>query len=64
MADENEDQWLYGDSTDGKEYTPEAVEQESQENDSTIVTNQEKSQTSEDQKMESTTDTAAEVRFP
>lgn len=63
MADENEDQWLYGDSTDGKEYTPPSVQADSQENDSASVTNQDKSQSLEDEKAENTTDPAAEVCF-
>lgn len=63
MADENEDQWLYGDSTDGKEYTPSSVQGENQENDNTPVTIQEKSQTLEDQKAENVPEPPTEVRF-
>lgn len=63
MADENEDQWLYGDSTDGKEYTPTSVQPENQENDSISTTIQEKSETLEDQKTENTPDPPTEVRF-
>lgn len=57
MADENEDQWLYGDSTDGKEYSN--IQSEIQQNDSTKT--QEKSQTQEDCKMEGTDETPSEV---
>lgn len=63
MADENEDQWLYGDSTDGKEFTPTSVQPENQENDSISTTIQEKSETLEDQKTENTPDPPTEVRF-
>lgn len=63
MADENEDQWLYGDSTDGKEYTPTSVQPESQENDSIPATIQEKSEILEDQKTENVIDPPTEVRF-
>lgn len=52
MADESEDQWLYGDSTDGKEYTPTNVQSEVQQNDSMLAEVQENSQTQEDQKVE------------
>lgn len=61
MADENEDQWLYGDSTDGKEYTPTSAQPESQENDSLPATIQEKSETLEDQKAENVPDAPTEV---
>lgn len=57
MADENEDQWLYGDSTDGKEYVN--IPSEIQQNDSTKT--QEKSQIPEDLKMEGTNETLSEV---
>lgn len=57
MADENEDQWLYGDSTDGKEYVN--IPSEIQQNDSTKT--QEKSQIPEDLKMEGTNETPSEV---
>lgn len=60
MADENEDQWLYGDSTDGKEYTPTSVQPESQENDSIPATIQEKSEILEDQKTENVIDPPTE----
>lgn len=63
MADENEDQWLYGDSTDGKEYAPTSVQPESQENDSISATVQEKSQILEDQKTENIPDPPTQVRF-
>jgi hypothetical protein len=62
MADESEDQWLYGDSTDSKEYTPTNVQSELQQNDSTLVEAQENLQTQEDQKMESVDETPSEVR--
>lgn len=58
MADENEDQWLYGDSADGKEYIN--IQSEIQQNDSTKI--QEKSQIQEDQKMEGSNETPSEVR--
>jgi len=61
MADENEDQWLYGDSTE-KEYTPTNIQSEVQENDSMLITIQDKSQTQEDQQMEGTNETLSEVR--
>lgn len=57
MADENEDQWLYGDSVDGKEYIN--IQSEIQQNDSTKT--QEKSQIQEDHKMEGTNETPSEV---
>lgn len=62
MADESEDQWLYGDSTDSKEYTPTNVQSELQQNDSTLVEAQENLQTQEDQKMEGVGETPSEVR--
>lgn len=52
MADESEDQWLYGDSTDSKEYTPANIQSEVQQNDSVLAEAQESSQTPEDQKLE------------
>lgn len=58
MADENEDQWLYGDSTDGKEYVNIQSEIQ-QQNDSTKI--QEKSQIQEDHKMEGINETPSEV---
>ncbi|XP_017883896.1 pre-mRNA 3'-end-processing factor FIP1 [Ceratina calcarata] len=62
MADENEDQWLYGDSTDGKEYTPASIQPENQdESDSLPATVQEKSQTPEDQKTEDVPDPPTET---
>lgn len=64
MADENEDQWLYGDSTDGKEYTPISVQPESQENDSTPITTEEKSENLDDQKAETAPDPTSEVCYP
>lgn len=57
MADENEDQWLYGDSADGKDYAN--IQSEIQQNDSTKI--QEKSQTQEDRKIEGTSETPSEV---
>lgn len=62
MADDNEDQWLYGDSVEGKEYTPTNVQSESQQNDSTLAKIQEKSHSPEDQKMESVNEMPSEVR--
>jgi len=59
MADESEDQWLYGDSIDGKEYTPN-IQSEVQ-NDSALAETQEHSQIQEDQKMESINETPSEV---
>lgn len=61
MADESEDQWLYGDSTDSKEYTPANIQSEIQQNDSTLAEAQNK-QTQEDQKMEGAGETPSEVR--
>ncbi|OAD60553.1 Pre-mRNA 3'-end-processing factor FIP1 [Eufriesea mexicana] len=61
MADENEDQWLYGDSTDGKEYAPTPVQPEIQENDSIPTTVQEKSQILEDQKTENIPDPPTQI---
>lgn len=61
MADESEDQWLYGDSTDGKEYSPTNVQSEVQQNDSVLAEAQESSQTSEDQKPEGAGETQPEV---
>lgn len=61
MADESEDQWLYGDSTDGKEYTPANIQSEVQQNDSVLAEAQENSQTPEDQKLEDAGETLSEV---
>lgn len=61
MADESEDQWLYGDSTDGKEYTPANIQSEVQQNDSILAEAQENSQTQEDQKVEGAGETSSEV---
>lgn len=61
MADENEDQWLYGDSADGKEYVPSSVQPENQENDPISVSIPEKSQALEDQKMEDIPEPPTEV---
>lgn len=61
MADENEDQWLYGESNDGKEYTPTNIQSEVQQNDSLLINIQDKSQTQEDQQVEGT-ETSSEVR--
>lgn len=58
MADENEDQWLYGDSTDGKEYSN--IQSEIEQNDSTKT--QEKSQIQEDCKVEGTNEMSSDVR--
>ncbi|XP_011704125.1 PREDICTED: pre-mRNA 3'-end-processing factor FIP1 [Wasmannia auropunctata] len=52
MADESEDQWLYGDSTDSKEFISANIKSEIQQNDSTLAEAQESSQTQEDQKVE------------
>lgn len=60
MADENEDQWLYGDSTDGKEYASTNIQSEVQQNDSMLINIQDKSQ--EDQQVEGTNGTSSEVR--
>lgn len=61
MADDNEDQWLYGDSAEGKEYAPTNISSESQ-NDSASAKLQEKSQVPEDQKGEGVNETPSEVR--
>lgn len=61
MADESEDQWLYGDSTDGKEYTPTNIQSEVQQNDSMLAEVQENSQTQEDQKVEGVGEASSEV---
>ena len=61
MADESEDQWLYGDSTDGKEYTSTNIQSEIQQNDSTLSEVQENLQIREDQKMEGTGEIPSEV---
>lgn len=58
MADENEDQWLYGDSADGKEYAN--IQSEIEQNDSIKI--QEKSQSEEDIKIEGANETPPEVR--
>jgi len=61
MADESEDQWLYGDSTDGKEYTSPNIQSEIQQNDSTLSEVHENLQIREDQKMEGTGEIPSEV---
>lgn len=61
MADDNEDQWLYGDSAEGKDYTPANIQSESHQNDSAPAKLQEKSQVPEDRKMESAKETPSEV---
>lgn len=61
MADESEDQWLYGDSTDGKEYTSTNIQSEIQQNDSTLSEVQENLQIREDQKMEGVDEIPSEV---
>lgn len=61
MADESEDQWLYGDSTDGKEYTSTNTQSDVKQNDSTLAEAQENLQTQEDQKVEGVGETPSEV---
>ncbi|KYM78376.1 Pre-mRNA 3'-end-processing factor FIP1 [Atta colombica] len=62
MADESEDQWLYGDSTDGKEYTSTNIQSEIQQNDSTLSEVHENLQIREDQKMEGTGEIPSEMQ--
>ncbi|KYQ58062.1 Pre-mRNA 3'-end-processing factor FIP1 [Trachymyrmex zeteki] len=62
MADESEDQWLYGDSTDGKEYTSTNIQSEIQQNDSTLSEVQENLQIREDQKMEGVDEIPSEMQ--
>lgn len=62
MADENEDQWLYGDSTDTKEYTPATAQADVQQNDLTPGKVQEKSTPQEDQTADATGEAPPEVR--
>ncbi|XP_015604820.1 pre-mRNA 3'-end-processing factor FIP1 isoform X2 [Cephus cinctus] len=52
MADENEDQWLYGDSVDGKEAATSNTPSEALEVETTPLSTQEESQNEEEQKME------------
>lgn len=61
MADESEDQWLYGDSTDGKDYAQSNIQSEVQ-NDLILAEAQENSQAQEDQKVEDAGETPVEVR--
>lgn len=61
MADDNEDQWLYGDSVEGKEYTSTNTQSENQQNDSTFSKAQEKSYSPKDQKVDNTDETLSEV---
>lgn len=62
MADDNEDQWLYGDSAEGKDYTPTNIQSsESHQNESVLTKLAEKSQAPEDQKMESSNEIPSEV---
>ncbi|KYN20732.1 Pre-mRNA 3'-end-processing factor FIP1 [Trachymyrmex cornetzi] len=62
MADESEDQWLYGDSTDGKEYTSTNIQSEIQQNDSTLSEVQDNLQIREDQKMEGAGEIPSEMQ--
>jgi len=62
MADENEDQWLYGDSTDAKEYTPASIQADVQQNDSIPDKIQEKIQSPEGEIVEGISETPSEVR--
>ncbi|XP_014470603.1 PREDICTED: pre-mRNA 3'-end-processing factor FIP1 [Dinoponera quadriceps] len=62
MADDNEDQWLYGDSVEGKEFTPPNIQSESHQNDSASAKLQEKSQVPEDQKGEGVNEASSEMQ--
>ncbi|XP_071573609.1 uncharacterized protein Fip1 isoform X1 [Temnothorax nylanderi] len=62
MADESEDQWLYGDSTDSKEYIPANIQSEIQQNDSILAEAQENSQTQGELKVECTGETPSEMQ--
>ncbi|KYN05653.1 PREDICTED: pre-mRNA 3'-end-processing factor FIP1 [Cyphomyrmex costatus] len=62
MADESEDQWLYGDSTDGKEYTSTNIQLEVPQNDSTLTEVQENLQMQEDQKVEGVDEIPSEIQ--
>lgn len=62
MADENEDQWLYGDSTDTKEYTPATAQADVQQNDLTPGKVQEKSTPQEDQTADATGEAPPEAQ--
>jgi hypothetical protein len=62
MADENEDQWLYGDSADAKEYTPANVQTDIPQNDSIPDKIQEKVQSQEDEIVEGINEIPSEVR--
>ncbi|XP_032682645.1 pre-mRNA 3'-end-processing factor FIP1 [Odontomachus brunneus] len=60
MADDNEDQWLYGDSAEGKDFTPTNIQSESHQNESVLTNLPEKSQVPEDQRMESSNEVPSE----
>lgn len=62
MADENEDQWLYGDSVDGKDYTPTNIQSETQPDDPALIEAREKPPTSEEQTLELANEVLSEVR--
>lgn len=62
MADESEEQWLYGDSTDGKELSPTNVQIENQQNDSMPINSQETSQILEEKKNDNVPERLPEVR--
>ncbi|XP_047370925.1 pre-mRNA 3'-end-processing factor FIP1 [Vespa velutina] len=61
MADESEEQWLYGDSTDGKELSPTNVQIENQQNDSILINSQEVSQILEEKKNDNVPERLAEI---
>ncbi|KAK2580480.1 hypothetical protein KPH14_006220 [Odynerus spinipes] len=61
MADENEDQWLYGDSVDGKELSPPNVQIENQQNDTASANSQEPSQMLEENKSDNAAERISEM---
>ncbi|XP_020289849.1 pre-mRNA 3'-end-processing factor FIP1 isoform X2 [Pseudomyrmex gracilis] len=62
MADENEDQWLYGESTDGKEYVPLDTHSETHQNDSSLANIQKISESQEDQETEKAGEVLSETQ--
>lgn len=62
MADESEDQWLYGDSADAKEITAVSTQADVEHNDSTPDKMEDKTQPQDDQTAEGTSEIPFEVR--